>query len=78
MGVTPPGMKRCCAFLMKAYNTLGFGLLEHVHVMSLEREILNRRVSVGGKVHFGPDPKFYRLCCPKRPSDRSAASAASG
>ncbi|MGH7622078.1 MAG: GxxExxY protein [Gemmatimonadaceae bacterium] len=119
----------------EVYNTLGFGFLEHVYIMSLERELLERGHRIGREVpvpvmykrhqvahqrldmivdeklvvetkstyqlpnaaqrqlynylkatnidlglllHFGPDPKFYRLYCPKRPSDRSEESAASG
>ena len=119
----------------EVYNTLGFGFLEHVYVMSLERELLARGHLVGREVpvpvlykgeevahqrldvivdgklivetkstyelhkaaqrqvynylratsldialllHFGPEPKFYRLYCPTRPSGRSASSAASG
>src|SRR6185437_1015689 len=35
-------------------------------------------IDLGLLLHFGPDPKFYLLYCPKRRSARSEASAASG
>jgi GxxExxY protein len=35
----------------EVYNTLGFGFLEHVYVMALERELMARGHSVGREVH---------------------------
>ena len=72
------------------YRTLGFGFLEHVYVMALERELRARGHQVAreetkstyrlhpaaqrqlynylratslevGLIHFGPEPRFYRL-----------------
>lgn len=34
----------------EVYNTLGFGFLEHVYVMALERELIERRHRVGREV----------------------------
>jgi GxxExxY protein len=119
------------------YNTLGFGFLEHIYVMALERELLLRghrvarevevhvaykgdvlgvqridmvvdeklivetkstlelhkaaqrqvfnylpatKLEIGLLLHFGPEPRFYRLFCSNisAVSARSAPSAASG
>lgn len=121
----------------EVYNTLGFGFLEHIYVMALERELIARghrvarevnvsvsykdnilgvqrmdmvvdeklvvetkstlelhkaaprqvfnylratKLEVGLLLHFGPEPRFYRLFCSKsnEVSARSAPSAASG
>jgi hypothetical protein len=53
------------------YYALGFGFLEHVYVASLTRELkdrghdVRREISVpvllGLLLHFGPQPKFYRV-----------------
>ena len=39
------------------YNTLGFGFLEHVYVMALERELLERGHRVAREVYV---PVFYK------------------
>lgn len=41
----------------EVYNTLGFGFLEHVYVMALERELMSRGHSVGREVYA---PVFYK------------------
>jgi GxxExxY protein len=117
----------------EVYNTLGFGFLEHIYVLALERELIARghrvaremgvrvmykgehlshqrmdlvvdntviveakstlelhktaprqlrnylratQLEVGLLVHFGPDPRFYRVYCPNQvaPSEVSALS----
>jgi PD-(D/E)XK nuclease superfamily protein len=42
----------------KVYNTIGFGLLEHLYVMALEGEL---QYEMGLLLHFGPEPVFHRL-----------------
>ena len=41
----------------EVYNTLGFGFLEHVYVMALERELIERRHRVAREVSV---PVFYK------------------
>lgn len=41
----------------EVYNTLGFGFLEHVYVMALERELISRGHSVGREVYL---PVVYK------------------
>ena len=41
----------------EVYNTLGFGFLEHIYVMALERELLARKHRVGREVAV---PVFYK------------------
>jgi GxxExxY protein len=41
----------------EVYNTLGFGFLEHVYVMALERELMARGHSVGREVYA---PVIYK------------------
>jgi GxxExxY protein len=41
----------------EVYNALGFGFLEHVYVMALERELMSRGHSVGREVYI---PVFYK------------------
>src|SRR5687767_741755 len=50
----------------EVYNTLGFGFLEHVYVMALERELLARGHSVAREVsvrvvYKGEELSFQRL-----------------
>jgi GxxExxY protein len=118
----------------QVYNTLGFGFLEHLYVMALERELLARghhvsrelavrvmykgeelgfqrldmvaddtvvveakstfaldkvaprqlynylratNLEVGLLLHFGPQPKFYRVLCENRLKPRTGGSVAS-
>jgi len=42
----------------EVYNTLGFGFLEHVYVMALERELIERRHRVAREVSV---PVFYKM-----------------
>ena len=37
----------------EVYNNLGFGFLEHLYVMALERELMARGHQVGGKSGLG-------------------------
>ena len=41
----------------EVYNTLGFGFLEHLYAMALERELLGRGHRVGREVYV---PVFYK------------------
>ena len=42
------------------YNDLGFGFLEHVYSLALERELVARRRKVGREVSV---PVFYKGSC---------------
>jgi GxxExxY protein len=124
------------AAFFEVYNALGFGFLEHLYAMALERELVRRGHRVGREVwvpvryrgellgkqrldmivderliveskstyelhkaarrqlfnylraanlevglllHFGPEPRFYRLYCsnmPARRADRTTESSA--
>ena len=68
----------------EVYNNLGFGFLEHLYVMALERELMARGHRVARKVwvrvtykgvglllHFGPKASFRREICPNTKSNRS-------
>jgi len=51
----------------EVYNTLGYGFLEHLYLKALERELLARGLKAGLLLHFGPEPKSFRLSRPGRP-----------
>jgi hypothetical protein len=71
----------------EVYNTLGFGFLEHIYVMALERELIARGHNVGREVgirvrykgdDLGPKPSFFRLISSNKQSAAPVRSAASG
>ena len=45
----------------EVYNTLGFGFLEHIYVMAIERELLARGHLVGREVSISVMYKGHRL-----------------
>ncbi len=69
----------------EVYNTLGFGFLEHIYVMALERELIARKHRVGREVavrvfYKGPEARFYRVIHRNKKTNpsKSAKSASSG
>ena len=59
----------------EVYNNLGFGFLEQIYSLALERELLerghsvDREVAVGLILHFGSTAKFCRIVQTHRPTD---------
>jgi GxxExxY protein len=45
----------------EVYNALGFGFLEHIYVMALERELLGRGHAVAREVHVHVHYKHHSL-----------------